>query len=362
MAPQNGTGSAWLGALENGAASGYEFTELVRHLVRVAGAGLPGSDMLPEKETIRFVPDLTLSFTETGITGLSRADDRIEVSTRFLGLYGNGGALPWPYTERLLESNARGRHARAFLDIFNHRMISLFFRAAVRYTTGMLEQDAQGRPGGNLARYLQSLLGLGTAGLSRNLTLSPQALIRYAGLFFQRPRSAAGLEAVLGDLLNGIQVEVRTFVGAWLDIPAVDRCRLGRKHRRSLGRNTMIGRRTFRPQAGFRVDLKRLDLDVFLALLPGTGEHAAACEVCRLFAGSEHAFTLRVELEKTAVPRCRLGRQAAVPPRLGWTTWPRTARPARRDGVVNLRCKSPLSTSRGERRWEPARHPICPTS
>jgi type VI secretion system protein ImpH len=56
--------------------------------------------------------------------------DPAHMTIAFMGLTGVQGALPLYYTERMLASKAaKDDSLAAFLDIFNHRLISLFYRA-----------------------------------------------------------------------------------------------------------------------------------------------------------------------------------------------------------------------------------------
>lgn len=362
MESQDGTATTWLEELLAGGADGYEFAELVR-LLQKSQPGKPvGTDAMPEDESIRFEPELTLGFPDTEVAGLSRSENQYNIYTRFLSMYGSTGVLPWPYTEKLMESCVSGNHAKAFLDMFNHRMISLFFRAGAKYRTELLEADSDKRPGGALSRYLQCIVGLGTAGLRGGFPVPTGALLRYSGLLSQRPRSAAGLETILSDLMNGIRVEVKQFVGERVEIPRHDRSSLDAGKPRRVGKNMLVGQSCYRPQAGFQVRLKKLNLATFLELLPGTRGNTAVFEIIRLFSGPEHRYSVQLEIEKSEVPRCRLARCGKVEPRLGWSTWLLGRRPAGEDGKVKLHSSRALMSTKGDERWDPMLHPICRTS
>src|SRR5207237_682923 len=106
----------------------------------------------------------------------------------FMGLTGLQGPMPRPVSSMLADSSARAQTAplSEFLDLFNHRMVSLFYRAwekyrfAIAYERGGIDAFSQ---------YLYCLIGLGTPGLQGRLHIDDQILLYYAGLLAQRPRS-----------------------------------------------------------------------------------------------------------------------------------------------------------------------------
>src|SRR5262249_36542598 len=155
------------------------------------------------------------------------------MTVAFLGLTGPSGVLPRHYTELLLrmEREANGsekRALRAWLDLFNHRLISLFYRAWEKYRFYVAYERGEhaGREPDAFTQVLFSLAGLGVPKLRGRLrVVTPEgpgertvariddlALLHYSGYLAQRPRCATSLEALLGDYF-GLAVRVEQFRG-----------------------------------------------------------------------------------------------------------------------------------------------------
>ena len=115
----------------------------------------------------------------------------------FMGLTGPVGVLPYSYSELIADRfRNRDRTLAAFFDIFNHRMISLFYQAWEKHRSAVAwERDGEDR----LSKYLMSLIGLGTGGLQHRLVVRDESLLFYTGLLGLLPRSAAALRQVLED-------------------------------------------------------------------------------------------------------------------------------------------------------------------
>src|SRR6266851_191107 len=120
----------------------FEFFQAVRLLQRFDPARRPvGRLGSPRKEAVRFRAHLSLSFPASSVFEIvSPAEGPTSplMTMTFMGLYGPSGILPRHYTELLLrlerETKGAERYAlRAWLDLFNHRLISLFYRAWEKY-------------------------------------------------------------------------------------------------------------------------------------------------------------------------------------------------------------------------------------
>ena len=273
----------------------------------------------PQREPLAFRSELGLSFPGCDVSEIrvldSRSADhpRIEVTTSFLGVYGPSSPLPTCYTEDLFHEEEDGL-ARAFLDIFNHRAISLFYRAWQKYRYAMQFQAGGRDP---VSRRLIGLLGLEADHLPAGLDLSPVRLLAYAGLLTQRVRSASALEGMLTDYFGAVPVRVEQCTGNYLEIDEAQQNRIGQRHCR-LGVDTTIGNRVFDRAAGFRIHIGPVALDEYIRFLPEGKNMTDLREVVRLFDLDALDYDVEVRLDRDEVPDLKLSSDTA---RLGWSTW-----------------------------------------
>src|SRR5262245_42205571 len=95
----------------------------------------------PPREVVRFRALPSLEFPASMLYTLLPATAEQPLPTMlvtFLGLHGPSGVLPRHYTDMVLrlERERRGEERRAlrdWFDLFNHRFISLFYRAWEKY-------------------------------------------------------------------------------------------------------------------------------------------------------------------------------------------------------------------------------------
>jgi type VI secretion system protein ImpH len=112
----------------------FGFFQAVRLLARLSPSRVPvGHDGPPSRETARFRTRATLEFPPSEIHDLTidpDPDRPPELTVAIGGTTGPLGVLPIPYTELLIERVRYKDYALwEFLDLFNHRFLSLFHRA-----------------------------------------------------------------------------------------------------------------------------------------------------------------------------------------------------------------------------------------
>ncbi len=156
-----------------------------------------------------------------------------------MGLTGPMGVLPYCYTELILERlRAKDTTLQSFLDIFNHRIISFFYRAWEKYRFPATYY----RGDDEFTHHLLDFIGLGTPGLQGRQAVPDEALLHYVALLGSQSRSAAALEAILSDYFE-VPVEVEQFAGAWYRLHPEAQCCMDDRDSDSekLGEGAVVG-------------------------------------------------------------------------------------------------------------------------
>lgn len=333
----------------------FSFFQAVRllqhHAPDLAPIGLQGD---PAKEAVRLRNHLSLAFPPSELYAVGFDPERfeefdrhakqpppldwesvrkpVEITVAFLGLFGGLGVLPYHYTELLMRRVGIGDHTlRDFLDLFNHRLLSLFYRALERRYVGVgyertktLERLGASAPTDMFSRYLYALIGMGTRGLQDRLGLPDDGLLFYAGLLAQRHRSAIGLEAFLSDSL-GLPIRIEQFVPQTLPLSPDEQTVLG-EFNCGLDSDAVLGDEVCLENAKFNVVVGPLPFRRFTTFLPpDEGRPGRAFErlvrLCRFYIGAEGVFDIKFLLAAADVPECELGATGDLAPLLGLNTW-----------------------------------------
>ncbi|HST45685.1 MAG TPA: type VI secretion system baseplate subunit TssG [Luteimonas sp.] len=313
----------------------FGFFQAVRVLYAAHGFDARGSASRPGP--VRFATPASLDFPASELVTLEPdATGSWRMVVAFLGLTGPSGVLPRHYTEHTIaRQQARDRATQDFLDLFNHRLLALFWRAWAKYRPDIGREF--GFRNGPL-RYLHHLVGLGTPALQARLStpttsasaarprLPGAATAYFAGLISQRPHGAAALSQVVGDAV-GAPVAVEGCYGTWQALPAAARTRLGRSAA-ALGDGAVLGSRYWDRQTTLQLRIGPLDRARFRALLPGAALAGSTqpllgdvVELARFMTGLALDLRIRLVLAATDVPPLALGARGADRPRLGWNTW-----------------------------------------
>ncbi len=284
-----------------------------------------GEAQRPRQEAVRLGQAPELDFAPAPLHGLQRREGQAapRLLVRFFGLLGPMGPMPLHFTEvvRERQRNDGDPTLAHFLDLFHHRLLSLFYRAWAQ-AQPVVHLD---RPGQDRFRAWVGALAGTPAGSG---ALPPEALAYQGGWMTARSRHPEMLCKVIEQFF-GVPARVEEHVGQWLPIDRHDRTRLSFARNRAeraatppaaLGRSANAGARVWDRQYRFRLHLGPLTHAQLLAFLPGGEAWPRLLHWVRLLAGRELQWELELEIATVQQPRPELGRTPGVSPRLGLTS------------------------------------------
>lgn len=335
----------------------FDFFQAVRLLEMIQPDRIPiGRGGPPKNESVRLRAHVSLSFPPSPIYDLEKGnpDRPFPVMTvAFFGLHGPSGILPRHYTEMLMriekETKSDDRHAlRDWFDLFNHRMISHFFRAWEKYRFFVpYARGEYDRPEPDpFTLSLLSFVGLGMPPLRKRLRVSywdeahedgPRervllrvedlALLHYSGFLSHRPRNAVSLQAMLEDYFE-LPVKVQQFRGQWLRLEPTSQSAFSADGNMTLGLNVVAGERVWDVGSKIRLRIGPLGYGAFHEFLPDRSPIAARkaffliCHLVRLYVGPELDYDVQLVLKAAEVPPLHMASEGGgIGPRLGWNTW-----------------------------------------
>ncbi len=302
----------------------YQLVRLLEMLEPDSVSVAEGGD--PSAEPVRFRSSFSLAFPPSDVVSIENVPgteptDRFEqlvkraageaqiptVTVSMLGLGGAHGPLPHPMTEWVLERNgARDFALRDFLDIFDHRLVSLLYRVrkSCRLGTEWTSPDEH-----YFTRFLYGLMGMLTDGLQDRLKVPDRALLRYTGLLSKQPRDAAGLERLLSDHFQ-VKVVCHQLRGAMRPIEEEQWTKLGLSgQNQMLGGQALLGTTIWDQQAGIELEIGPLPWERYLDFLPGKSGLTSLVAMARYYVGPEFDLFVSLVLKADDIPRSRLAFQ-----------------------------------------------------
>ncbi len=321
---------------------------LERHLVNGVAVGDRGP---VADESLRFRPDVELGFPPTDvrrITQCERSDGGspyFQIDVTFMGLYGVATPLPLHYAVDILRSTERSTSAeaetdpapgrpeqpgtstqpsdttpvRSFLDLFHHRLISMFYRSWTKYrydvSFGIPNRDV-------ITPYLLWLIGCSPGDDADLLGLPPLRLLRYAGMWTAHPKSAVSLEGLLSDYWVDIPIEVRQFSGRWVPLASTDMNQMGVGNSR-LGVDLTVGEQVYDLSGAFTIAVGPVDWETYRTFLPDGDRFNATRRLTQYYGDDPLSFDIDVTLRGGEAPETSLSSDDGAG-RLGFTSWVRT--------------------------------------
>jgi len=277
-----------------------------------------GRSLRPTDDPVRFCQQPSLAFAPASVAAFQsgQGDLPTRLTVWFGGLLGANGPLPLHLTEYARDRTRNGNDWTfvRFLDLFHHRMLSLFYRIwADAQPTVQFDRPASDR----FAAYVGSLAGVGMPSLHNRDAMPDLAKLSFAGRFVCQSRHAEGLQAILGHFFQ-LPMRIAEFVGQWLPLPPDCRCELREAGGMAqLGFSATIGDRVWDCQTKFRVLAGPMGFADYQRLLPGGESLERLIAVVKNYTGLELDWDLHLLLKRREIPQTQLGNLG----QLGWTTW-----------------------------------------
>ncbi len=282
----------------------------------------------PETEIIRFHSNQKLEFFSADLSSIYKntGNSQWNIPVNMMGLTGAAGVMPYHYTELILQRlKLKDTSLRDFFDLFNHRTVSLYFQACVKYHLPIEYERKRintEKPENDLyTNALLSIMGLGTKHLRNRLYTDDESLIYYSGLFSQQVKTASGLKQILQRHFS-IPVQIEEFIGQWQDLIDDVRTRITSRtlptgQNASLSRSAILGKKAWYAQGKIHIVLGPLDNDTIKHYSPGTKTLKALNEIVRLYVGIECNYDFIIQVKRESIPE-KLTLNKKSPPILGW--------------------------------------------
>ena len=170
--------------------------------------GMPklGSTANPADDPVRFRPHPGMGFPVSELKALETdADGLPTVRTTFMGLYGVDSPLPTSYIDDITQQREGHEALAGFLDIFNHRIMTQFYRIWRKYSYPAT-YEAGGKD--NISQNLLGLIGMGIPGSQQHFATPTSRFLALLGVMRQPGRTAEGVQALVRLLAPATRADV----------------------------------------------------------------------------------------------------------------------------------------------------------
>ncbi len=274
-----------------------------------------GSTAHPADDPVRFRPDPGMGFPASELKAIETFDADPErpatVRTRLLGLYGVDSPLPTAFLDDIAQRREGHEALEAFLDIFNHRIFTQFYRIWRKYS-----YPATFQAGGADAtsQCLLGLIGLGIPGTAKQIATPISRFLALLGVMRLPTRNAEGIIALVKLLAPNTQARVTPH---WPQkIPLAQPASLSTSRPVSLSQGTPLGSVGHDANSQLHLALFTEDTDEARGWLPSGQLHNDLLVLLRVYLGWRCTAKLQLSLPVRSLPEPVLGR---TPVRLGMT-------------------------------------------
>ncbi len=275
----------------------YRFCQLIEQLTHTR----LGTGRTPDSDPVRFRPNPHLGFPAGELkrteTDAEHPDAPPTVRTHFLGLYGIDSPLPTAIIDDINQGREGADAMAAFLDIFNHRLMTQFYRIWRKY-----HYPASFEPGGtdHISQGLMALTGVTRAQehpTSRLLALLPAMV--------HPTLTAEGLADVIRTQAVATQVTIHPHYPVAMKVEKS--AQLSTRCRQTLGERLVLGDELSDANYCMRVELYTEDANEAKGWMPDGQLRRDVLALLRVYLGCDYDVRLWLTLPVKLLPLPRLG-------------------------------------------------------
>jgi type VI secretion system protein ImpH len=306
------------------------------HLLELSAGNRPlGKGLSPTQDPVHFNVRPGFSFPASDIQRIEANGDGAapQMTINFMGLIGPKGVLPDWYNAHALASHHHKDYCFTdFLDLFHHRLISLFYLAWKKYR---LTENYRGDCADPVSGILASLAG----STDREKAADPEffeyaqkRLLHFCGLVSRTVPTVAAIETIVAQVI-GAPARIEQFVERLIPIHEQDQTRLGRKNS-TLKKDALCGRGVRDASSFLIVEIGPLTWERYMAFAPRSRNLEMLRRLIAFLSGIEYEFDVRLIIHGQEIPALGLGSKIQAPI-LGCTAiLRRPHRPHERDVAV----------------------------
>jgi type VI secretion system protein ImpH len=304
----------------------FNFFKAVHLLEGYSGGKALGKRLSPGDDPVRFRVKPGFNFPISDILAIKNGNVNPDpvMTVNFMGLIGPQGVLPHWYNAHAQETNHKKDFAFTdFLDLFHHRLLSLFYLAWKKYR---LPENY--RPDGNdpISESLAGFIGMGAEEQKADpdfAKVAKKRLLYFTGIASRSVPTPAAIGTIIADA-TGLPVHVKQFVERMLPIHERDKSCLG-KANSTLNKDALCGSRVRDASSFFTVELGPMSWEKYLSFQPKGANLTLVRKLITFIVGLEYEFDIHLILKGKEIPSLQLGGGKKGNPVLGRTVllkWP----------------------------------------
>lgn len=290
----------WLDSDGNDQTARFNFYRFCQLLEKAGGNSL-GTGFYPDSDPVRFRPDPQLGFPSGELKRTEIAPDNPDapptVRTTFLGLYGVDSPLPTAYIDDINQGREGADAMAAFLDIFNHRLMTQFYRIWKKYSYPATFED------GGTDKFSRSLMAL--TGITHSRELPASRLLAIIQPLLHPTHTTEGVAAVIRSQAPNTQVKVIPHHPVWM--PVAERARLKIHGGMALGERQILGDEVEDANYCMRIEMSTEDADEAKGWIPQGQLRRDVFVLLKTYLGCDYDVSLHLTIPVRLLPRPRLG-------------------------------------------------------